>query len=1853
MSHGGISPYTPIESYCRYAAGTSLRVFEILEDDEGPDGVKDLPLQCPLITDPGDPNYINPASYKDDWPPFTFGTGLFSVGATGPEVVFDYDESRSIISAAAHPSCDDGGITSSHDAVETLVGASADILDFRYAVGSYLGSPTEAYDLFNPDESRFIGVFLNIRGNNSTAIVSVYVNGVLNSRLSGSYLLQNAAWTQHRGFARVDGQITTFRVEVETNTGIGVANLNIFGVGNTADDTDALFHVYNDIDANTSLVTPSSIDNVGAVIIPSNGTTLVDGETITITDPDGISKTFEFDSNASFTPGNVQVAFTPGDGSGTIAAALVSAINGSGLSVTASGSSEIIVAGSSSYEKVNITDTIANTAWETGRWAPASLRFVPESNKQYIVIGTAEMLSTSNTGSGCMIRLRDAESGTTISIGGIGGAEGDHRLFTAAYIGTGNTNERKYVLEYASIGSWKKTRAELYIAELSSGIDGYELSTNITPTIGEATIDFGFSTGLAIIECDANATAAPSSRSGLRTRMTNSSDTEMYVDNVDGAISVHRSDTNFSSARVNVAIPNIGASRLKYIPALATSNNAIRRVFAVSEMSLSPIDLPSVTNVNPINGATDVSPIMSFYWSTSGAGPIEYNVYFGTSQSLVDAENPAVLVGTFEDANSFNPGILESNTTYYWKVVATNGVGSSTGGTWSFTTNNSGFQQSGNFLLYNFDPTTYGSPRLTISFDVVSTYHPIIQDTMEVHLSRFITITPAIENGEIQDGYFGSIVPTQVDGYDGYHVEISPATLMFSMPVEVRIDVSSDADSTTFLQRFDTTDHLAIVLEDTSIPSPAASLESVTEGSSFSGTIFSDRNFNVLYQLSAPGGPVITARNPPVNGTLVDRETTIQFSLHDSGGEGVNIGSLDVFVEDVQVISNGFFVPPYSGSINSTTVDSFAGYAITMVPDVPFAYEQVVSVRVIVGDNVADPAAVNTLDTTYSFTIEPFVDVIGPSPSPLMPPDGIDLDACIEFDWLDAPFGDYPNFFTLDVTIIRELTVDCITDRREDIAVVNGIAAPGYEVFATPIEIGDQKGFHVIVCPEIPFNELEIITVVINGEDSFGNEGSGEFSFSTAELTPPQIIHLDPEPNETGVDPEVAITFDIHDQGGVGVDLSRLNVNIDDGEAIVAGEFQFPYSGSIVNDRIIDEFSLDFDGYTITIERDVPYRPGSEIAVEIDGYDAYGNRATLVYDFTIAPDTTPPNYVFDPVGGTTGVNRNTLITVDVLDILGVDTSTVNISVQGQSAVSSGAAVAPFDVIVSEIITVPGVVDGYRYVIDTENDFIFNEVVVTEVSATDVAGNSSSDSSSFTTFADNTAPAVTDITPRNGQLEVSLRPEVTFTARDAYGVAFNLTSVDIGGEPVIRNGLIQSGFSMAVTPITGGTLGVDPGDGYSVIITPDADFHYNQTVAVRIEVYDRSQENRTIETLSWTTVNPAPPVFEVIPGPGDVDVAVDTNIVFEVFSDGYKVNINTLSLYIDGNPAILNNVVQGPEYIGTITTIVDAYHYRGEIDPRYLLSGSSYHSINISAEEPVSGNLGVLDFTFQTAPDAENPHTLYIGDANGVKSIEVSNLSGHSSTNINTLIDGYYVYSIENAVLNYVNRLIVGTRDAGAIFYSTNYAWPTLFYSVGDEIVRAAITDQNNGTIYLANRSRNRIDVYYNILADDEGRVQPDAFYSLSYGSDGYLAAPDGYLTDIMVLAGIFDGYFTDMVVTKGTSTVSEGSNSIFIGTSSGVFRIETDESNPGSSEMNGSIVSYTNTEGSGEYKILESTTNEIVAIDVNTETNHLYVATRSPDPNDANSITYIDLATNERSGFIPEARLIHRLMNDITFKNRR
>jgi hypothetical protein len=88
------------------------------------------------------------------------------------------------------------------------------------------------------------------------------------------------------------------------------------------------------------------------------------------------------------------------------------------------------------------------------------------------------------------------------------------------------------------------------------------------------------------------------------------------------------------------------------------------------------------SNPNPANGANNVVLTAKPSW-TGGGSPgltITYDVYFGTASSPPKVSNN-------QSATTYNPGTLNYGTTYYWKIVAWDQNGNTSGGPiWHFTT---------------------------------------------------------------------------------------------------------------------------------------------------------------------------------------------------------------------------------------------------------------------------------------------------------------------------------------------------------------------------------------------------------------------------------------------------------------------------------------------------------------------------------------------------------------------------------------------------------------------------------------------------------------------------------------------------------------------------------------------------------------------------------------------------------------------------------------------------------------------------------------------------------------------------------------------------------------------------------------------------------------------------------------------------------------------------------------------------------------------------------------------------------------------------------------------------------------
>ncbi|MBA7667815.1 hypothetical protein ES703_75915 [subsurface metagenome] len=116
----------------------------------------------------------------------------------------------------------------------------------------------------------------------------------------------------------------------------------------------------------------------------------------------------------------------------------------------------------------------------------------------------------------------------------------------------------------------------------------------------------------------------------------------------------------------------------------------------------------AVGSPSPANGAMDVTQTPVLTW-TSGVFADTHEVYFGPDAASLELKGSGNL-----GSESFEPGQLEWNTTYYWRVDEANNANADspwTGPLWSFTTAN--FLIVDDFESYNdLDPTDPDSNRI-------------------------------------------------------------------------------------------------------------------------------------------------------------------------------------------------------------------------------------------------------------------------------------------------------------------------------------------------------------------------------------------------------------------------------------------------------------------------------------------------------------------------------------------------------------------------------------------------------------------------------------------------------------------------------------------------------------------------------------------------------------------------------------------------------------------------------------------------------------------------------------------------------------------------------------------------------------------------------------------------------------------------------------------------------------------------------------------------------------------------------------------------------------------------------------
>lgn len=128
----------------------------------------------------------------------------------------------------------------------------------------------------------------------------------------------------------------------------------------------------------------------------------------------------------------------------------------------------------------------------------------------------------------------------------------------------------------------------------------------------------------------------------------------------------------------------------------------------------------AVGSPKPANGALDVKQTQVLSW-LPGDNAASHQIYFGTDQEVVrnaDTGSPEYKGTRNLGSESYDPGELEWNTAYYWRIDEVNNINPDspwTGPLWSFTT--ADFLIVDDFESYNdLDPTDPASNRISLSW---------------------------------------------------------------------------------------------------------------------------------------------------------------------------------------------------------------------------------------------------------------------------------------------------------------------------------------------------------------------------------------------------------------------------------------------------------------------------------------------------------------------------------------------------------------------------------------------------------------------------------------------------------------------------------------------------------------------------------------------------------------------------------------------------------------------------------------------------------------------------------------------------------------------------------------------------------------------------------------------------------------------------------------------------------------------------------------------------------------------------------------------------------------------------------
>jgi len=666
--------------------------------------------------------------------------------------------------------------------------------------------------------------------------------------------------------------------------------------------------------------------------------------------------------------------------------------------------------------------------------------------------------------------------------------------------------------------------------------------------------------------------------------------------------------------------------------------------------------------------------------------------------------------------------------------------------------------------------------------------------------------------------------------------------------------------------------------------------------------------------------PVIT-NQVPENGSSALPISPVTFDIHDRHGSGTLPNNLNVTIESVPAIVDGYFQPGFTGSVIFDLIDGYDGYHVSVSPDVLFDWTTVVDVSIDIKDAYGFSASSN-----YSFTIddifEPVIAYLDPAASGIS-----SLRPYVSFKIHDSG-GTGVDDTMLDVTL------DGVS------AIIGGVVTPTFEGDVYPATVDSFDGYAVWFRSPVRFGPSTVHDVVIDGYDIYDNWVHLEYQFTTTDdTTIPTFELFDPYPGEIAVDRDTSIFFEFNDNdGSIWVsNINTLNVSINDVDAI--------QDGYAVNGHFVSIVQNVNDGYDITIQPPTTLPEFRWIPVEIDGYDEADNFGTYYYDFRTADETNPIIQNLVPDDGQIHVPTNTDISFDVIDgYSGINLDSIYVTIDGKVAVNNGAPVTPD----GYGLTVVPIVDGYTISVSGSNlnEWDWADIFI---SVEDVEDNLITSTYSFF-VEDVTSPDIKNISPAEGSLNVDNHVEIKFDYIDQMsGPDLNGLTVLANGDPLVLSGAPAPGIILSTNPIT---------NGYHIEIA-ELVFVEGQEIEIEIDGYDLSG-NRVFVEYFLTGAFVRPQYQNMDPPPDTIAVPLDADVSFEVV-DAYGIDLSTLDMFIDSDATILDGVVQDG-YSATFVEITDGY--RITLSFNELLEEMTVKNIEIYCED-FNGISGTTSYYFKT------------------------------------------------------------------------------------------------------------------------------------------------------------------------------------------------------------------------------------------------------------------------------------------------